>query len=77
MAKNSQDFSVKEAQRLAKTPEGQKLMQLLQQKDSGQLQQALEKVSAGHYKEAGSTLQALLSPPEAKALIQQLGDKHG
>lgn len=77
MAKNSQDFSVKEAQRLAKTPEGQKLMQLLQQKDSGQLQQALEKASAGHYKEAGSILQALLSSPEAKALIQQLGDKHG
>lgn len=77
MAKNSQDFSVKEAQRLAKTPEGQKLMQLLQQKDSGQLQQALEKASAGNYKEAGSILQALLSSPEAKALIQQLGDKHG
>ena len=34
MDKKSQDFSIKEAQRLAKTPEGQKLMQLLQQKDS-------------------------------------------
>lgn len=77
MEKNSQDFSVKKAQRLAKTPEGQKLMQLLQQKDNGQLQQAMEQASAGNYREAGNILQSLLSSPEAKALMQQLGEKHG
>ena len=37
MEKKSQDFSIKEAQRLAGTPEGQRLMQLLQQQDAAQL----------------------------------------
>ena len=77
MEKNSQDFSVKEAQRLANTPEGQRLVALLQEKDSGQLQQALKQASAGNYKEAGSILQSLLASPEARRLMQQLGGKHG
>ena len=77
MEKKSQDFSVQEAQRLAKTPEAQKLMELLQQKDTGQLQKAMSQVSSGNYKEAGAILQSLLSSPEAQQLIQQLGGKHG
>lgn len=77
MEKNSQDFSVKEAKRLAQTPEGQQLLKLLQRSDSGQLQQAMEKASAGNYQEAGSILKSLLSSPEAQRLMQQLGEKHG
>ena len=77
MEKKSQDFSIKEAQRLAKTPEGQRLMALLQQSDSGQLEKAMAEVNAGNYKEAGSLLQSLLSSPEAQQLIRQLGGKHG
>lgn len=77
MEKKSQDFSIKEAQRLAKTPEGQRLMALLQQSDSRQLEKAMAEVNAGNYKEAGSLLQSLLSSPEAQQLIRQLGGKHG
>jgi len=77
MDKKSQDFSIKEAQRLANTPEGQRLMALLQQSDSGQLEKAMAEVNAGNYKEAGSLLQSLLSSPEAQQLIRQLGGKHG
>lgn len=77
MEKKSQDFSVREAQRLAKTPEGQQLMALLQKKDSGQLQKAAQEATAGNYREAGAILKTLLSSPEAQRLIQQLGEKHG
>ena len=77
MEKKSQDFSIKEAQRLAQTPEGQKLMAMLQQRDSGQLQKAMAQASAGNYKEAGTILQSLLSSPEAQQLMQQLGGRHG
>ena len=77
MEKKSQDFSIKEAQRLAQTPEGQKLMAMLQKKDSGQLQQAMAQASVGNYKEAGAILQSLLSSPEAQQLMQQLGGRHG
>lgn len=77
MEKKSQDFSIKEAQRLAKTPEGQRLMRLLQEKDTGQLQRAMDQAASGNYKEAGNILGSLLSSPEAQRLIQQLGGKHG
>lgn len=77
MEKKSQDFSIKEAQRLAKTREGQKLMTLLQQQDNGQLQKAMAEASAGNYKAAGDILQSLLSSPEAIALMRQLEEKHG
>lgn len=77
MEKNSQDFSIKEAKRLAKTPEGQQLMRLLQQKDSGELQKAMDAASTGNYKEAGMLLNSLLSSPEAQQLIRQLGEGHG
>lgn len=77
MRKNSQDFSIQEAKRLAKTPEGQKLMTMLQQNDNGKLQKAMEEASAGNYKEAGTILQSLLSSPEAQQLIQKMGADHG
>ena len=77
MRKNSQDFSIQEAKRLAKTPEGQKLMTMLQQNDNEKLQKAMAEASAGNYKEAGSILQSLLSSPEAQQLIQKMGADHG
>ena len=77
MEKKSQDFSIKEAQRLAGTPEGQRLMKLLQQNDNGQLQKAMAQANAGNYREAGNLLQAMLTSPEAQALLRQLGDNHG
>ena len=77
MEKKSQDFSIKEAQRLANTQEGKRLMQLLQQKDNGQLEKAMAQANAGNFKEAGTLLQSLLTSPEAQKLIRQLGEKHG
>ena len=77
MEKKSQDFPIIEAQRLAQTPAGQQLMAMLHQKDSGELQRAMEQASSGNYKEAGKILQSLLSSPEARQLMQQLGGKHG
>lgn len=77
MEKKSQDFSIREAQRLAKSPEGQRLAALLQEKDALQLQKAMDLASSGNYKEAGNLLNSLLSSPEAQQLIRQLGGKHG
>ena len=77
MNKKSQDFSFAQAQKLANTPAGKQLMQLLQQQDSGQLQHAMDLASAGNYKEAGKMLQSLLASPEAQKLMQQLGGHHG
>ena len=72
MQKNSEDFSVQEALRLAKSPAGQQLLAMLRQADTGQLQQTMEQFSAGDYNKASQTLSALLSSPEAQRLIREL-----
>ena len=77
MDKKSQDFSIKEAQRLAQTKEGQQLMHMLQQKDAAGLQKAMDAANTGNYKEAGTILSSLLSSPEAQRLLRQLGEQHG
>ena len=77
MDKKSQDFSIKEAQRLANTPEGQRLMRLLLEKNTGQLQTAMDQAASGNYKAAGEILNSLLTSPEAQQLIRQLGGRHG
>lgn len=77
MEKKSQDFSVRQAQQLAKTPAGQQLYQLLQKEDTGQIQQAMDAAAKGDYSQAGKALQSLLASPEAQKLIRQLGGRHG
>ena len=75
MEKKSQDFSMQEALRLAKSPAGQQLLAMLRQADSGQLQQAIHQANAGEYDRAQQTLQALLDDPQIHSLLQQLGGK--
>ena len=77
MEKKSQDFSIHQAKRLARTPEGQQLMHMLQQGDQDRLQTAMAEAASGNYKAAGDILGSLLSSPEAQKLIRQLGEKHG
>ena len=73
MQKNSQDFSMQEALRLAQSPAGQQLLAMLKSADSGQLRQAMEQANAGDYTNASQTLNTLLSSPEAQKLLKQLG----
>ena len=42
MQKNSQDFSMQEVMRLAKSPAGQQLLAMLQSTDSNKMQQAAD-----------------------------------
>lgn len=77
MEKKSQDFSIKEAQRLANSPAGKELAGLLQRSDNNAVQKAMDLAAAGDYAAAGKLLNTLLSSPEAQKLIQQLGGKHG
>lgn len=72
MQKNSDDFSMQEALRLAKTPAGQQLLALLRQQNGDQLRQAMSQAAAGNYGNVQSTLASLLSNPEAQALLRQL-----
>lgn len=73
MQKNSQDFSMEEVMHLAESPAGQQLLAMLQHADSAQLQQAMHQASSGDYSQAGKTISSLLSSPEAKQLLKELG----
>lgn len=73
MQKNSEDFSMQEAMRLAKSPAGQQLLAMLQRSDTGELQKAMDQAAAGDYSQAKETMSSLLSSPEIKKLLEQLG----
>ena len=73
MQKNSQDFSMQEALRLAKSPAGQQLLAFLQQSNSQQLQQAADLAAAGNLDAASRTLSSLTNDPKIRELLKQLG----
>lgn len=75
MEKKNQDFSMEDVMRIAKSPAGQQLMALLQQKDSAALAKVSEQAKSGNYSQAGQTLSSLLSSPEAQKLMKELGGK--
>ena len=72
MEKKSQEFSTKEALRLAQSPAGQQLQQLLQQADQQALNSALSQAQQGNYEDAAKQLRALMSSPQAQALLKEL-----
>ena len=72
MQKNSQNFSMQDAMRLARSDAGQQLLQLLRQSDGDALRKAADLAAAGDYRKASASLSALLDSPEVKALLKQL-----
>lgn len=75
MEKKSQDFSMEEIMRLAKSPTGQQLIAMLQKQNSGQLEQAVLYAKTGNYAQASQTLRSMLSSDEAQKLMKELGGK--
>lgn len=58
--------------RMAKSPEGQKLIAMLQQADSTSVSAAMKSAQTGDYDSARSALSSLLSSPEIQQLLKQL-----
>lgn len=75
MQKNSENFSIQDAMRLAGTPAGQKLLSLLHQGDTAALQKAARLASDGDHAQAQQLLQGFLRNPEVQQLLSQLGGK--
>ena len=72
MQKNSQNFSMQDAVRLAGTDAGQQLLRHLQQTQGDALQKAAAMAAAGDFRRAGASLAPLLDSLEVRALLQQL-----
>ena len=75
MQKKSQDFSMEEIMRMAKSPAGQQLIAMLQKQDNRKLEQVVLQAKTGDYAQAGQTLSAMLSSAEAQKLMKELGGK--
>lgn len=73
MEKNSQNFSMEEAMKMANSPAARQLLAMLQQTDSAQLQKAADLAAAGDMKSAGQILNKLLGENvQAKDLANKL-----
>lgn len=69
--------AIREAMRLAATPQGQQLLNLLQKTDPAQLRLLMQSAAAGNADQAKAALQTIFQDPQAKKLMEQLGGKHG
>ena len=75
MKKNSDNFSMEDARRLAQSSAGQQLLDIIRRTDSGRLKQAAALVSQGNPEQAKQCLSELLNDPQVAALLAQLGGK--
>lgn len=69
MEKNSQNFSMEDAMRLARSPEARQLFDLLRSKNP----EAMDHAASGNYGKLQQDLSAMLADPEIRALLKQLG----
>lgn len=73
MEKKTQDFSMEDALRLARSPAAKQLMEALRAKDSEALDHAMANAAAGDYTQVQKDLSTLLADPALQALLRQLG----
>ena len=77
MEENSINFSMQDIMRLAGTPAGQDLLNYLQSKNQKQLQMAIAHAVSGNMDQAKELISQLITDPQARKLVNQLGGNHG
>ena len=71
------DHTIREAAKLAATPEGKQLSQLLLQIGGTDLQKTLEEAAMGDYRQIQKTISALMQDPQARQILEKLGGFNG
>lgn len=69
--------AIREAMRLAATPQGQQLIALLNKNGGAQLHNAAQLAAGGDMTLAKTLLKDLLQDPRARQLMEQLGGNYG
>ena len=72
MQKNSQNFSMQDALRLANSDAGQRLLAILKQSDGAQLGKAMDCAATGDYSSAAQALSSLLEREDVRRLLKQM-----
>ena len=77
MQKNSQNFSMQEALRLANSDAGQRLLALLKQSKDPNVQQAMGHAAAGNYEKIKESLSSVLASQEVQRLLREMEGGNG
>ena len=77
MQKNSQNFSMQEALRLANSDAGQRLLALRKENNSQNMQQAMCYAATGDYAKAKEALSSALASDEVRRLLKELEGSNG
>ena len=72
MLNNSGNISMEDAMRLAQSPTGTQLLELLSRSHGAQMEEAMAKASAGDMAGAREALSALMSSPQIMQMLQQM-----
>lgn len=73
----SNQDAIRDAMRLAQSPAGQQLLQLLRTAGGQELDQAMNKALSGDYQDAKKLLANLMTDPRTAELMNQIGGNHG
>lgn len=76
MRQNSNSFSMDDALRLAATPAGKELLNLLMANRSQDMDSARKAAESGDYETARKSLSGLLQSPDIQKLLKQLENGH-
>ena len=68
------EFSMEEAMRLANSPTGQQLLQMLQNADNAKLQKVVQQVNSGDLEGAKAAVSQLFSSTQGQDLLRKLGE---
>lgn len=73
MDEKSQKALMQEAMRIAASPQGKQLLSMLNQAQSDKLGKAMASYQSGNTQEAKRILEEVLSSPQGKKLMEQMG----
>lgn len=73
MSKNSGEFSMNDAKRMASSEAGQQLFAHLRAKNSDALNDAMAQASAGNVEGVKAAMSELMADPKVQQLLRQLG----
>ena len=73
MHEKSQTALMQEAMRIAASPQGKQLLSMLNQGQSDKLGKAMASYQAGNAQEAKRILEEVLSSPQGKKIMEQMG----
>ncbi len=69
-----QNYSKEQLMAMAQSDAGKKLLALLQQNNSAQLQEAMNQAAAGNYDRVKDTLSSVLHNEQAQKLLKEMRD---